>query len=372
MKKILKYIILSLFILNLAEIGLKTLGSSIGTILSYLSFLLLCFYYFLYLRGKPNMWLLYIGLGYFIISGYQIYVGTEREFIILMIKFLIIVLFGNDFFKHVSRKEMLYFLVIGCITVILHAVVFPDNYGRYSGFYLNPNAAGFIALVAYALSYSVKNQKVKLFIQIITTIAGLVTFSRTFILIWLIINLFSLKISLKNFRVLGAGIVLIAIIFSFGEILNLGGQRYEIFKALLNSNENSTVSSGIGEDSRTETWAMFYDEIMEHPFLGDGFGKFQGGGVHKIGPHNTYLLIAGEAGLVPFALFVAFVFYLCFYGYKKFSMDPTSFFISLILLFYLSTSHTFFDSYIKLCISLFVYNRVKEIKNSTLESIDIK
>lgn len=371
MKVIIKYIILSLFILNLPEIGLNTVGSTAGTVLSYLSFLLLTSYYFLYLRGKPNLWLLYAGLSYFIISGYQIYYGTEREFIILLLKFLIVVLFGSSFFKELKRKELLFFTIFGSITVILHATFFPDNYGRYSGFYLNPNAAGFIALVGYALSFALNNKKTKLICQGICTLAGLLTFSRTFILIWLILNLASLKLSLKNLRVLGIGTTLIILVFTFGEVLNLGGERYEIFKSLLGSNPNLSSNSGIQEDSRTETWALFYNEMLKHPVLGGGYGKFQGGGLHKIGPHNTYLLIAGEAGVLPFILFLTFIIYLCISGYRIFKKNPIPFFLSIILLFYLSTSHTFFNSYIKLCIALFAFSQTQKTQRSE-QNISIK
>ncbi|KKM21324.1 hypothetical protein LCGC14_1636580, partial [marine sediment metagenome] len=364
MKNILKYTILGLFILNLPEIGLAILGSTVGGLLSYFSFILLGVYYVFFLRGKPNLWLLYIGLAYFIISGFQMYNGVEKDFLIEVAKYLILVLFGNSFFKEISRKEMLLFLLIGSITVILNAFVFPDNYGRYSGFYLNPNAAGFITIIGYCLSYSMKNKRLKTFYQVIFTLAGILTFSRTFVLLWLLTNLIALKINLKNLRVLGLGIVLITIIFTFGEILNLGGQRYEIFKAVLNSDDSAPAASGIEKDSRTETWALFYDEIFLHPFFGDGYGKFQGGGIHRIGPHNTYILIAGEAGIFPLLLFIIFTLYLCYSSYKIFDKDPSCFFISVVLILYLSTSHTYFNSFIKLSITLFLYNRLLEVQNN--------
>ena len=364
MKNIVKYIILALFILNLPEIGLKVLGSTVGGLLSYFSFILLTGYYAFYLRGKPNLWLLYIGLAYFIISGFQMYNGVESVFLIEVAKYLLLVLFGNSFFKQVSSKELLLFLLLGSITIILNAFVFPDKYGRYSGFYLNPNAGGFIAIIGYCLSYGMDNKKIKTIFQVVFTLAGLLTFSRTFMLLWLLTNLMALKINLKNLRVFGLGIGLVVLIFTFGELLNMGGQRYEIFKAVLNSDDSSPTASGIKEDSRTETWALFYDEILQHPILGGGYGKFQGGGIFQIGPHNTYLLIAGEAGIIPLFLFVLFTLYLCYSSYKLFYDDPSCFFISVMLILYLSTSHTYFNSFIKLSITLYLYNRVMELKQN--------
>ena len=87
--KILKYTILALFLLNLPGISISAGSNTLGSLLSYLSFIMLGVYYFINLKGKPNFWLIYIGLAYFIISGVQIYQGSDREFLIICIKYRI-------------------------------------------------------------------------------------------------------------------------------------------------------------------------------------------------------------------------------------------------------------------------------------------
>ncbi len=358
--KLLKYFILGLFLLNLSSIVFATSSAILGSVLSYASFLLIFAYYIFFLRGKPNYWLVYIGLAYFIISGLQMYkVIGDREFVILMIKFFILVLFGNSFFKTVTKKELMIFLMIGALTVILNLLLFSDEYGRYSGFYLNPNAAGLVCIVGYSLSFSIEDKRLKAVGQILFTIAGLATFSRTFMLLWVLVNLLSLRISIKNIRILGLGLGLAILLLIFGEVFNLGGLRFQQFRGILT---NETSASDLQEGSRTETWALFYDEVLANPVLGDGFGKFQTRGLYRVGSHNTYLMVLGESGIIPFLALVTFILYIIIWSNKLFKVDPSLLLISTALGIYLATSHNFFDTYFKLCILMYVQGKIRQYR----------
>ena len=62
-------------------------------------------------------------------------------------------------------KEIYIFLLIGALSIIINAVFFPlhnanfyPTYGRFSGFYLNPNYAGAMSLMGFALSFGIKNR----------------------------------------------------------------------------------------------------------------------------------------------------------------------------------------------------------------------
>ena len=84
--KAFRYIILAIIVLNLPAASLKFGGDTIGGLLSYASFGMLLLYYFIEKKGKPNVWLILIGLSYYIISSFQ-YVGITKEFIFISIKF---------------------------------------------------------------------------------------------------------------------------------------------------------------------------------------------------------------------------------------------------------------------------------------------
>ncbi|MUH36914.1 O-antigen ligase domain-containing protein [Zobellia amurskyensis] len=361
--KFLKYLILSLFILNLPGIGLVVLGSVVGSLLSYLSFILLFVYYIFYLKGKINVWLMLIGVTYFLISGLQLYFNVdERAFYIMFIKFIILVTFGSSFFASVKTNDLVFFVMLGVLSIIGNAFLFSDDYGRYAGFYLNPNAAGFVCITGYALCFDLKKSKIKTFFQMIFTIAGLLTFSRTFILAWIVLNLLSLRISIKNAKILGIGLAIALLTLTFGELLNLNGLRFKQYQSVLQNDSSAEV---LQEGSRTETWAVFYKEIFNNPLFGNGFGKFQGGGIHGLGTHNTYLLIIGEAGIIPFLLFLSFIFYLLFWSNKLFSLNPSLFLLSISLSLYLLTSHNYFDTYFKLCITMFLYQKIQFLRKQT-------
>ena len=366
--RILKYIILALFILNLPGIGLVALGSTVGSVLSYLSFILLGVFYLFFYKSKPNLYLLIIGLSYFLISGLQLYYSlTEQEYFIMLIKFVILILFGSSFFSSISYKELTWFVLIGAISILANAIFLKDDYGRYAGFYLNPNAAGFVCITGYSLCFALKEKKLKLIFQVLFTVSGLLTFSRTFILAWVLINLLSLRIDIKNIKVFFVGISLAIFALTFGELLNLNGLRFKQYQAVFESNKSA---SALQEGSRTETWAIFYDEIYESLVIGNGFGKFQGGGAHGLGTHNTYLLIIGEAGVIPFMLFILFIFFLLIKSNKLFKQNPSLLLLSISLSLYLLTSHNYFDSYFKLCITMFIYQKLVAKNNVDAKAIE--
>jgi len=130
-----------------------------------------------------------LGLGYYLISGIQFYRGDDTNFIKDSIKFIALIIFGGEIIRNTSKKTLFLFLLIGSSSIILNALFFADNYGRYSGLYLDPNAAGFICISGYGLTYGIDQKKIRLFGQFIFSLAGFMTFSRTFIVLWVLINL---------------------------------------------------------------------------------------------------------------------------------------------------------------------------------------
>ena len=355
-QKVLKYIILALLVVNLPTVALNNFGATLGSLLSYSSFLLIVLYYILYLVGeRPNYWMLYIGIIYFTISGLQIYLSiSSSAWIISFAKYSVLIIFGNSFLKHVSKKEMIFFLLIGAISVIVNGFIIPSEYGRASGFYYNANPAGLACLFGFTLTYSLTHKRLRQLLQLIFTVGGFVTFSRTFIIVWILINLFSIKKSRKNLKVFVISISAFISIFILGEVLNLGGKRFDTFKSALTDEK---PKRNLDEDSRTGTWASFYEPLVKSPILGNGYGSFKGYGINRVGVHNTYLLILGEAGIIPFLMFITFALYLLKTGWRHFKDDETLLYMSITLILYLMTLHDFFEYYVMLTLVLFWYNQ---------------
>lgn len=293
-------------------------------------------------KGKTNIWLIVTGLSYYLISALQYY-GEFKPFLTLFLKYLIVVICGYELIKETSKKEMYVFLIIGALSILMHTLFFTSDYGRYSGFYINPNVGGFICITGYGLSYGMENKKIKFIGQFIFTLMGLLTFSRTFIVLWLLLNLLSIFINIKNIKIFALGALILGTLFMIDEFVGLNNPRFQQLKAIV-TNEK-VDSDEINQNSRTETWARFYEYILDKPITGNGYGAFQGGGVHRLGSHNSYLLVIGESGIIPFLIFTSLFFYLIYKGIILFKLAPNILMQAIGLSVFLLANHNFFNFY---------------------------
>ena len=352
--KIFRVILLILILWNIPSIALYSISPGLGGLLSLTTIGLLLFYYLLEKKTIANWWLIIIALFYFTISSFQYY--YETKFIVNdVLKYFVVIIAGYELIKKVSKEELLLFIFIGSISIVIDAIVFPTKFGRYSGFYLNPNEAGFICIYGYALIFSIKNTSIKLLGQFVFTLMGLLTFSRTFIVIWLIINIISLKVSLKNIKIIGVGILIFSSLIFIDETIGLNNPRFEQLKNIVN---NKNVSSQkINEDSRVDTWIQFYDKILESPIFGSGYGTFSGK-TGALGAHNSYLMIIGEAGIIPFMLFLGYICYLFYWSLYLFKKSPYLLMQTSVIAMFLLTDHNFFNFYHVLFVVMWVQYQI--------------
>ncbi|RTE53800.1 hypothetical protein EHW67_07645 [Arenibacter aquaticus] len=358
MIEIIKWFCLGLIVLNAPTFGLHAFGSAAGSILSALTFGMPLVYAILVKNVHILKIYLAIGLGYFLISGIQFYNGVESDYFSKFYKFLILVILGGAIAKNTSKKELFWLLIIGSSSVIANAIFFTDTYGRYSGFYLDPNAAGFICITGYGLSYGMEKGKLKLLGQFIFTFAGFLTFSRTFILLWILLNLIALKINPKNIRIFAIGAVVIILLISFSEALKLNVVRFNQLKALVSNEKVSTQE--LNEDSRTATWATFYDYVLDKPLLGNGYGSFQTNGLNRVGPHNSFLLVIGEAGVFILLIFLGYHIYLLYQGAYLFTSSPHIVMMTIGLFLFLLTNHNYFTAYYLILLSMWILTQIKQ------------
>lgn len=339
--KIVRVVLLILILWNMPAIALFAIGPDLGSKLSLLTIGLLAVYYLFDKKTQPNWWIIILSLLYFTISSFQYYYAANL-LIYETVKYFIFVISGYELIKQVSKEELFFILLLGTLSIAIDAFFFPSDFGRYAGFYLNPNEAGFICIYGYSLVFSLKNTSLKLLGQFVFTLMGLLTFSRTFIVIWLFLNLISLKISMKNIRIFGIGILLFATLIFIDNVVGLNNPR---FKQLISIANNEKVSTNeINEDSRMDTWAQHYDQILASPYFGNGYGTFSGG-TGPLGVHNSYLLVIGEAGIIPFAIFLAYIAYLFYWSIYFFKNSPYLIMQTIALALFLLTDHNFFAHY---------------------------
>ncbi len=362
--KIIRVLLLMLILWSLPSIALFLVGPNLGSLLSYTTIGLLGVYYLFETKTKPNWWIIVLSFSYFVISGFQYY-DSESFFILELIKFFIFIIGGYELVKRTSKEALLTLLILGSLSVAVDALLFPSKFGRYSGFYLNPNEAGFICMYGYALVYSIKNTSIKLLGQFVFTLMGLLTFSRTFIVIWLVVNIASLWISIKNIRVLGIGVLIFTTLIFIDESIGLNNPRFDQLKNIV-SNKSISINE-VNENSRMETWSKHYEHILESPFFGNGYGTFSGK-LDYLGVHNSYLMIAGEAGIIPFMLLLGYVFYLIYGSIYFFKKSPYLILLTITLAMFLLTDHNLFTNYYILFSAMWIQYQILKIKNELFET----
>jgi len=366
--KLLKYSILLMLLWNFPGFLLSKFNSTLGSATSYLTVLLLLLYFFLNKKNQVIWPFLILGLFYFTIAGLN-YTNDLYFFYIDFVKYIIVVICGVEVARRTSIKELFLFLMIGALSVIINSVFYPDNYGRYSGFYLNPNAAAAICIVGFSLSYAIKINMLKLIGQFIFTLAGFMTFSRHFILMWIVVNIISIFASRKNLVGIGLGALVIIILFTTSTALHLNTVRFAALKSIFSSEYVQTGT--IEKDSRTKTWAKHYEEILNSPLIGSGYNRLQGypgnGGFGiKEGVHNTFLMVIGEAGIIPFLIILWIYGEMILKGIYQFKFHPEYFLIAISLFSSLLVSHNYFKPYFLLFLSFYLFIKLEE-KNGVVK-----
>lgn len=364
---------LFLLLCNIPSYMLEYFGPTLGSISSYLSSLLLiAFFFFNKYKGKPLLPFIYLGLLYYSIASFNYtFRDIDNAFLKELIRFMIVVVCGAEVIRKSTYKELHNILLIGAITVIIHAFVFPtaqsvafqENYGRFSGFYLNPNFAGSICLIGFAISFSMFNRNLRLLGQFVFTLAGILTFSRTFILIWILINFFAILQNKKNLLLPVVGVIVLVMVFTFSDKMTLNADRFSALKSIFGGEQVDTRT--IKKDSRTETWSLYYDKIMDKPLLGNGYRTFSTKNEGLPGVHNSFLMIIGEAGVIPFILMLGIYTYLLIKTFMNFKTRPELFYISLVIILSSLATHMYFSNYYLVFLSMFAYSELLKINIKT-------
>ena len=152
MKEILKHIILALAILNVPMFGLIAFSPAVGSAASALSLVALFLYYFFVKKSKPLLGLLLLGILYFSIGGFN-FSGDLETYIKDIFRYFLFILSITEVAKNTTNAEACFYLVLGAMSIIINALVFSDDYGRYAGFYINPNRAALICILGFAFTY---------------------------------------------------------------------------------------------------------------------------------------------------------------------------------------------------------------------------
>ncbi|RIK81125.1 MAG: hypothetical protein DCC68_09270 [Planctomycetota bacterium] len=200
---------------------------------------------------------------------------------------------------------------------------------RATGTYNNPNEAGaavcmFAAMVfAYMMSGRSKLLSTVLVVGalMISALAILLTASRGAFVVFALVSLAQVVISPGSKK----------LVLSLAAVAVVAGMAYAVFSywVVREATDRSQVErfESLGRVIRGEvtdetTGGRFelamngIREWQKSPLLGNGLGTQRRVGAANIGPHNTYILIAGEAGIVPLALYLLMIAAIVWQGWK--------------------------------------------------------
>jgi len=351
--KFLKYFILILLLWEISSFSLELFGETAGGYASMLTNLLLIGYYFLSKKRKLVFPFLILGALYFIFSG-LIEVPDEKFFINEFIKYLILIVGGAEVARDTSLKDLCYILFIGALSILVHALFFADGYGRYSGFYLDPNAGAFVSLIGYCLTFKIDNKRLKLILLFAFTFTGVITFSRFFLLMWLLVNLLAVASDRKNSQGFMIGFGALVLLLSLASILQLNTARFSIIENLF---ENKIQTTAFTEDSRTTQWTSYLNDIYKNPIFGNGYKSFMGS-ENRQGVHNTYLMVIGESGIIPFLILIIIYLGMLKKSMSYFKSELHLFLIAISVMGILMVIHNYFANDFLIFISIWLFVRL--------------
>lgn len=302
----------------------------------------------------------YVGLalragGMWLVAFYLAYVALGSV-VDLQSPFLALETLGEEALKHVASvllivtysafgyllvrsgiggtRLMRMILIICCVSSLsaLIGIVYPEwgmitqqtgllLEGRYGGFFGNPNEVGLQAAftVAIAALVASRTRRVTYFTlgAICAGLGAFLSFSKKGILLFLVVSLV-LGILMQRLRL---GIRKTVVLMLAGAVVTLfiglvrgvsGGS--EISSAFTREQSkrledlNQLLFQGRIDDKTTtgriELAIEALDLWKEAPLLGNGLTSLDRMPVSGLGPHNTYLLVLGETGLVGFAFFL--------------------------------------------------------------------
>lgn len=228
-------------------------------------------------------------------------------------------------------KAVVCVLILATPVLVENLYNLPPHYrhlaqNRFIGPFYGPGFAGIAACQAVVLSLFMlygRHWGFACLVAILGSAAAVMSFSKTAILALVTVSIFFLWSSRKNVlsgRLLQAASWLTGVFIVGGLVLVIAGAEYLpiTYKQFFRLEWIATFGS-VEMDPRFELWPLGLSIIAESPLSGHGLLRFHHlegglacrGGTHGYivlcGVHNTYLLLWGEAGIVPATLFLLFV-----------------------------------------------------------------
>lgn len=278
----------------------------------------------------------------------------------------IITFYGGFYYCLIKNPGKLFslFSLILLFTLIYATIEFSSNIvtrivnqyedsNRATGFFANPNnlgSYGNFSLTWFLFLMNRKQTKFKLilvagillslYVTGISLSKSAIIASIVILLIFVFIKILKLKQSGKIAKVFTIVflIVFFLAIINLRQTLVLIGSNFENdTQRRIESISNILVDRKIDTKTTTERtliWNLAYQEIIQRPIFGSGFGSMHYLKNAKFGTHNIYLLIVGEAGILCLLIFVLFIVFLLYESVKEKKVEYQFLYFGIIFIFF--------------------------------------
>lgn len=276
-------------------------------------------------------------------------------------KYILYCMYSEKGDVKVALNWITFFLFVSCVFILVADITGFQEFGQYqkggsrnAGLFANPNEAGVQANLALVFSVNIWMKQKNKFVLVLLSLVLLLelycvflTFSVnamitsvvlivTFLLLYLVKNKRELSGKIRKNIYIG-GIIILSLSVYFGQDLY---EKYE--KDLMQEPEGIeeyttrlrterverfiTLFSGDITERTVASRLPLFDAGLEliymNPIYGYGLGVFQSLPGYGLGVHNTFLMIWGEAGIIPLILFLLLLISI---GIKAFSLKEFNF-----------------------------------------------
>jgi O-antigen ligase len=237
----------------------------------------------------------------------------------LLASFLVLFFFQKKSGLRTAQFGLVLVTLFGVVMNVIDFIspTWSNVVGRAAGFYFDPNISGAFLLLAMTASVSlIKKTTARLLYCFVAGIGILLTFSRGAWLLWVIAMVGLAGTGYFKFMRKKYTVILMGALASFILYTLFTGGLVEVFTSLgLRENLNETTLGRLGAnrdtfgdtsaESRSHIAAKAWQLIQERPWLGYGVGFTRGSewGYKLPAPHNMYLEMLVQGGLLALAVF---------------------------------------------------------------------
>ncbi len=222
-----------------------------------------------------------------------------------------LVTYGGPAENRAARTAILLVVLVSIFNNLLDVAgvyLFSIAEGRGAGFYGNPNTAAVYLVMGMIITASLVPPRYRLWYCFLVGVGVLATFSRSGVLLWLVsvyglgrVRLF--RLSKRALNIMVASIVALVIFIQVGDniVTELGLDKY------LSGNATQRLHLDLEKDDslqgRMAVARRSLELIQQSPWVGHGLGAHTVFATRVL-PHNLYLLIGVELGILGLALYL--------------------------------------------------------------------